>query len=90
MTQLNQPGTYHRHVDYEAGCILHVDPITGEVITQNAMVRAKNSGDPVAFHGGKHLAQKYADRTSADYNLRNYLMAVVFILYVVAKVCGAY
>lgn len=42
MTQLNQPGLYHRHVDYEAGCILHVDPITSEVVGQNAMVRAKN------------------------------------------------
>ena len=42
MTQLNQPDPYHRHVDYEAGCILHVDPITGEVIAQSAIVRAKN------------------------------------------------
>lgn len=42
MTQLNQPGPYHRHVDYEAGCILHVNPVTGEVIAQSAMVRAKN------------------------------------------------
>ena len=42
MTQLNQPGPYHRHVDYETGQILHVDPITGEVIAQSAIVRAKN------------------------------------------------
>ena len=42
MTQLNQPSPYHRHVDYEAGHILHVNPVTGEVIAQSAMVRAKN------------------------------------------------
>ena len=42
MTQLNQPSQYHRHVDYEAGCILHVDPFTGEVIARKETVRAKN------------------------------------------------
>ena len=42
MTQLNQPIPYHRHVDYETGQILHADPITGEVVAQSAMVRAKN------------------------------------------------
>ena len=42
MTQLNEPGSYHRHVDYETGQILHADPITGEVVAQSAMVRAKN------------------------------------------------
>jgi len=64
---------------------------TVQVLKYNATyIQAQNSGDPLAFHGGKHLAQKYADRTSVDYNLRNYFMAVGFILYVVAKVCGAY
>jgi hypothetical protein len=42
MTQLNQTSPYHRHVDYETGQILHADPITGEVIAQSAIVRAKN------------------------------------------------
>lgn len=42
MTQLNQPGPYHRHVDYEIGQILYADPITGEVVAQSAMVRANN------------------------------------------------
>nr|WP_233445863.1 hypothetical protein [Pseudomonas carnis] len=42
MTQLNQPSPYHRHVDYEAGHIVHANPVTGEVIAQSAMVRARN------------------------------------------------
>lgn len=42
MTLLTQPGPLHRHVDHESGQILHVDPITGEIITRNEMVRRKN------------------------------------------------
>lgn len=36
---LTQPGPYHRHVDYEAGVIMHIDPITGEVLRERAMRR---------------------------------------------------
>lgn len=39
MTLLTQPGALHRHVDYETGTILRIDPITGEVITRKDMVR---------------------------------------------------
>lgn len=42
MTLLTQPGPLHRHVDHETGHILHIDPITGEVITRKEMVRPKN------------------------------------------------
>ena len=42
MTQLNQLSPYHRHVDYEVGHIVHANPVTGEVIAQSAMVRARN------------------------------------------------
>lgn len=39
MTLLTQPGPLHRHVDHETGTILHIDPISGEVITHRDMVR---------------------------------------------------
>ncbi|NQD53865.1 hypothetical protein HP546_00605 [Pseudomonas sp. CM25] len=39
MTLLTQPGPLHRHVDHETGTILHIDPITGEVISHKDMVR---------------------------------------------------
>lgn len=64
---------------------------TVQVLKFNATyLQAHSAGDAVAFHGGKHLAQKYADRTSIDYSFRNFLMAAGFILYVVAKVWRAY
>lgn len=37
MTNLAIPGPYHRHVDYDSGCIYHADPITGEVIAVKQM-----------------------------------------------------
>ena len=42
MTLINQPGPLHRHVDHETGTILHIDPITGEVIRRKDMVRPAN------------------------------------------------
>ena len=50
----------HRHVDHDTGHILHVDPITGEVITRKAMVRRKN---PEAQY------QAWAAQRRADVNL---------------------
>jgi hypothetical protein len=32
----------HRHADHETGNILHVDPITGEILTSKVIVRRKN------------------------------------------------
>lgn len=35
MTQLNQPGTYHRHVDYEAGTVAVISGCAhGELIAE--------------------------------------------------------
>ncbi|MCO7057041.1 hypothetical protein [Pseudomonas juntendi] len=42
MTLLTQPEPLHRHVDHETGTILHIDPITGEVISRKDMVRPAN------------------------------------------------
>ncbi|MCK9739057.1 hypothetical protein [Pseudomonas syringae] len=42
MTLLIQPGPLHRHVDHETGHILHIDPITGEIINRKEMIRPKN------------------------------------------------
>lgn len=42
MTLLTQPGPLHRHVDHDTGTILHIDPITGEVISRKDMVRPAN------------------------------------------------
>lgn len=42
MTLLTQPGPLHRHVDHETGTILHIDPISGEVIRRKDMVRPAN------------------------------------------------
>lgn len=53
-------------------------------------LQAQSAGDPIAFHGGKQLAQKYADRTNIDYTLRNCFMVLGFFVYVVAKVWRAY
>lgn len=39
MTLLTQPGPLHRHVDHETGTILHIDPITGEIISRKEMVQ---------------------------------------------------
>nr|WP_279153062.1 hypothetical protein [Pseudomonas mosselii] len=39
MTLLTQPGPLHRHVDHETGTILHIDPITGDVISRKDMAR---------------------------------------------------
>lgn len=32
----------HRYADHETGQILHVDPITGEILTSKVIVRRKN------------------------------------------------
>ena len=42
MTLLTQPGPLHRHVDHETGTILHIDPLSGEVIRRRDMVRPAN------------------------------------------------
>ena len=42
MALLTQPGPLHRHAGHEAGAILHIDPITGEVIRRKDMVRPAN------------------------------------------------
>jgi len=42
MTSLTIPGPLHRHVDHESGHILHVNPITGEVVSRKEMVRPKD------------------------------------------------
>lgn len=51
----------HRHVDHETGHILHVDSITGEVISRKPMIRRK---DPEADY------QSWASQRRADVNLK--------------------
>lgn len=53
----------HRHVDHETGHILHVDPITGEIITRTEMVRRK---DPRAEFEA-WAAQRRSEDLSADF-----------------------
>lgn len=53
-------------------------------------LQGRNDGDAVSYLGGKQLAETYANRTNSNYKLRNFLMALGFILYVVAKVWRAY
>ncbi len=60
MTLLTQPGPLHRHVDHETGTILHIDPITGEVISRKEMVRPKD--DEAQY-------QAWADERRADKSL---------------------
>lgn len=60
MTSLTIPELYHRYVDHETGHILHVDPITGEIIARKDMIRRK---DPEAQY------QAWAAKRRADVNL---------------------
>lgn len=53
----------HRHVDHETGHILHVDPITGEIITRKDMIRRN---DPRAEFEA-WAAQRRSEDLSADY-----------------------
>ncbi len=53
----------HRHVDHETGHILHVDPITGEIIARTDMVRRK---DPRAEYEA-WAALRRSEDLSADY-----------------------
>lgn len=50
----------HRHVDHETGHILHVDPITGEIIARKDMIRRK---------GPEAQYRAWADQRRADANL---------------------
>lgn len=50
----------HRHVDHETGHILHVDPITGEIISRKDMIRRK---------GPEAQYQAWAAQRRADENL---------------------
>lgn len=50
----------HRHVDYETGHILHVDPITGDIIARKDMIRRK---------GPEAQYQAWAAQRRADANL---------------------
>lgn len=50
----------HRHVDHETGHILHVDPITGEIIARKDMIRRK---------GTEAQYQVWAAQRRADANL---------------------
>jgi len=45
MTLLTQPGPHHRHVDHDTGIILHVDPITGQILKSHTMVLPKSKED---------------------------------------------
>ncbi|MBH3426507.1 hypothetical protein [Pseudomonas alkylphenolica] len=56
----------HRHVDHETGHILHVDPITGEVIARRSMTRRKN---PEAEY------QAWADQRRAEDLTTDYITA---------------
>lgn len=60
MTLLTQPGPFHRHVDYETGHILHIDPVTGEAVARKEMARPK---DPEAQY------QAWADERRDDESL---------------------
>lgn len=53
-------------------------------------LQGRNDGDAVSYLGGKQLAETNANRTNSNYKLRSFLMALGFILYVVAKVWRAY
>ena len=48
----------HRHVDHETGHILHVDPITGEIIARKEMVRRK---DPRAEYEAWAAQRRFED-----------------------------
>lgn len=50
----------HRHVDHETGHILHVDPITGDIIARKEMTRRK---------GSEAQYQTWAAHRRADANL---------------------
>lgn len=53
----------HRHVDHETGHILHVDPITGEIIARKDMIRRK---DPRAEFEA-WATQRRSEDLSTDY-----------------------
>lgn len=53
----------HRHVDHETGHILHIDPVTGVVISRKSMVRRKDAeADYQAW-----AIQRRAEDLSSDY-----------------------
>ena len=53
-------------------------------------LQARETGDAVAFLGGRDLAEKYAKATILNRHLRNAFIALGFFLYVGAKVWLAY
>lgn len=61
----------HRHVDYETGHILHVDPITGEIVARKEIIRRKN---PRAEYEA-WAAQRRTENLTTDYATAQVAMA---------------